>query len=398
MQSRIKFRIMSDSVKKDGGRALKVEVEGRNLRVEVFPWRGPFFYLRVEHKGKGIMRSLGTDLPKVAAEKAARLWIEIREGRLEDKGPVVKVATVGEVVERFRFAGIVKDRVARDACSALVRFAGEGRAVGFDARSVRVDELGVEQWRALLERYRARALAGPDKWGVKRVNISANSVVRMVRMLFSPKARRSGIYEGLVLPDVILPGVELLPEPGVRYDAGVWRDLKGMGRALAELRLVDPGVWLAVKFSAQAGLRAGEIAAMRWGWLRRRGSGGVVEVREGADWSPKSRDRVVALSEVDWHLINEFRGADDAFVLPGDSVTARGKVLRRARAWVSGWMVPGARTKKRLHELRKHLGSVVLERDGLDRAAQVLGHAPGSRVTADHYASYLTIPKPVEVL
>ena len=49
--------------------------------------------------------------------------------------------------------------------------------------------------------------------------------------------------------------------------------------------------------------------------------------------------------------------------------------------------------QKRLHELRKHAGSVIATRDGLMAAAQFLGDT--YQVTDRHYASLLSPIRPI---
>jgi len=65
-------------------------------------------------------------------------------------------------------------------------------------------------------------------------------------------------------------------------------------------------------------------------------------------------------------------------------------MAREGCAWVARFIPDRV---KRLHELRKHAGSVIARRDGLLTAAQFLGD---SYVTTEkHYASLLSPIRPI---
>lgn len=388
----------------NGDQWFPMNVDGRSIRVQIFKDRSPYYTARFEHGGKPYLRTSGTDVPAVAAKILRDKVRQVLRGEAEASKTRHEGCTVGDVVRRYRAQApavrLVKERVARENANALLRLVRCGISATAKAENVRLRDV---DWEAAFGAYvrhleaRAASTAG-DPWAMKRVPITANSCLRMARSLFTKRAL--ALYAGLVLPDPLpLSQVALMAgEPDVSYDPAVWVDLEAMKADLARLRYADPMVWLAVALAANTGLRRSEVEVMRWSWLERGPAGVQIAIVERPDFKPKRGGRRVAVGAGLVGQMEEFRGRGGADYVLGATPGERRRVLEAASAWVKRWQRPGARTKKTLHELRKHFGSVLLENHGLERAAEALGHAPGSVVTRKHYATFLTSTPAVEVL
>lgn len=380
-------------------------VDGRSIRAQIFKDRSPFYTARFDFRGKSYLRTSGTDVPAVAAKVLREKVRAVFSGQEEASKERHSGATVADVVSRYR-AGIVslgkvRASTAKENVGAFLRIVRAGLPVTANAEKARLRDVDwTGAFAAYVQRLRERAqeVKAEDPWAEKRVPVTANSALRMARSLFTSQAQT--LYAGLVLPDP-LPLAEchvLAGEPSTSYDPGVWVDMDGMKDAALQLRYAEPAVWVAIALAANLGMRRGELAAMRWEWIERTREGARVAIVERADYKPKRAGRRVALAEGLRIQLEEFRGRSGRDFVLGETPTERRNVLIRASQWVKQWKRPGARSKKTMHELRKHFGSVLLEQHGLERAAEALGHAPGSTVTRKHYATFLSQTPAVEVL
>jgi len=389
----------------NGDQWFPMNVDGRSIRVQIFKDRSPFYTARFEHGGKPYLRTSGTDVPAVAAKILREKVRQVLHGQVEASKSRHEGCTVGDVVRRYReqapVARLVKERVARENCNALIRLVRGALAPQANPENVRLRDV---DWNASFAGYvkhleaRAAEVRETDAWAVKRVPITANSCLRMARSLFTSRAL--ALYAGLALPDPLpLSQVTLMAgTPDVSYDPAVWTNLEAMKEDLTKLRYAEPLVWVAVALAANTGLRRSEMEAMRWSWLERTAAGMVIAIVERPDFKPKRGGRRVAVAPGLVAQMEEFRSRSGADYVLGATPGDRRHVLTEASTWVKKWQRAGARTKKTLHELRKHFGSVLLTAHGLERTAEALGHAPGSVVTRKHYATFLTSTPAVEVL
>lgn len=390
----------------NGDQWFPLNVDGRSIRVQIFKERSPYFTARFEHAGKPYLRTSGTNVPAVASKILREKIREVFAGRAEATKTRHEGATVAEVVKRYQDLAVssrqVQPDTARANWTAFLRILKAGLAPTAKPGNLRLRDIdGKASFAAYVRHLEARAQkakADGDPWAEKRVPITANAALRMARSLFTPAALR--YYDGLVLPDKLpLSDCQLIPgSPDVSYDPGIWTDLEGMKKSLNEMRYTAPEKWLAIALAANLGLRRKELTSMRWDWIERTQAGSCVAIIERADYKPKRGGRRVAVSPGLLAQLEEFRGKSSQEYLLGATPTDRRNVLVAASKWVKSWQRPGARSMKTMHELRKHFGSVLLEKHGLERAAEALGHAPGSVVTRKHYATFLSATPAVEVL
>ncbi len=174
--------------------------------------------------------------------------------------------------------------------------------------------------------------------------------------------------------------------------------------ARTKLRTENPRLFVIFEMAFYLGMRSAEILAARWHWIEKQKGWyqlGVVARSAGTpsaevqDFAPKSRDRWIPVSEKrveDWKELCPPKKAWD-YIVPGYTPTDRRKAIQReACVWIARFIPDRV---KRLHELRKHAGSVIATRDGLLTAAQFLGDSYVTVTTEKHYASLLSPIRPI---
>lgn len=349
---------------------------------------GRWYHLRVMIGGKRITEALGTDLKPEARRRAAVRIRELRDaarrGTLEElreaeraQGPV---ARIGEVFERFLGAVVlpVGARARMDYCAMLrrvVRVArgDEGLEVDGLGCDVLTEALGREFQRRWLERVRGKGPAAENS-----ARVSANAMLTQARSVFSKRAMRAGIYQGLHLGGGLagwLAVEKVKCDPVQNYVPPAPEMFGEMERAAEALRAEDVAVYLIWMIGIRAGLRRGEVVAMRWAWVQ--GDAVVIPARDGNFKVKGKRSRTVPLRP---GLAAELRevcaaagfavGPDD-FVLPGASPSARLNHYRRLGKWMRslGWA-----RRKTSHELRAQAATRMLEGNDLFAVQQALGH------------------------
>ena len=350
---------------------------------------GDWYHLRIQIAGKRITESLDTQsLPEakrrararveelLAAERAGRLG-ELRAAERAE-GPVAGLA---EVVARYARAVVlpVGDRARRDnpvALRRVLRVATGNEEIELEAISCAVlsGELAREFQRRWLERVRG---LGPAPENSARV--SANSILTQARSLFSKRAMKAGVYEGLNLGPGLAGflGVERLAVARVaNYQPPAPEQVEALREAAAKLQSGDVALWLVMMIGLHAGLRRGELVALRWGWVQ--GDSIVVPATDGVFQAKSKIGRVVPLRP---GLLAEVRavcaaagqqvGLED-YVLPGGSVGARLEHFRLLGRWMRGL---GWKRRQTSHELRKLAASAFAAANNVFAAQAVMGHA-----------------------
>jgi integrase len=253
--------------------------------------------------------------------------------------------------------------------------------------SVKLEEVTparVEEWkRSFL------AKAGSDPVALRRTRISANSMLRQARSLFSPKRLR---HLQISLPRPLpFEGVQFEPRQSMKYRSEI--DLvKLIKTAKAKLRDSSPEEYKVFLLAVGAGLRKKEIDLLEWSAFR--WDEKVIRIEPTRYFHPKSEDSIADLP-IDREVMNVFRGyyerVKGVFVIKSRRAPVPAKprqyyrcnaVFDKLMEWLRKQGVNGS---KPLHTLRKEYGSLLTRNYGIHAASRALRHAD-LRTTSEHYS------------
>ncbi len=318
--------------------------------------------------------------------------------------------SIGELVDKYR-AKItshvsIKPLTAKRNAQALLRLLGLVYPKK-DPRTLRPSALTGEtvlRWRQA--RYAREGLVFPAQLDL-RLNLTLNSALRSARGVFSRQARR-WVFGEMNLPDLDdFMKVANLDEKDTEYQPivpVVIEEMKEGARQLLEAPAPNYRLHLIWELAFYCGLRSKEIVEVRWSFLERRNGDyaigiinrpandklGIPQCRvKTAGWVPVSAERVERWKT--W--FSEVGPAD--YLVPGKNKTDREiAVQREACEWVGNFLKEDPLPRvKRLHELRKHAGSMIYTRDGVAQAALFLRDSV--QTTLKHYAHLLNPVKPL---
>ena len=344
--------------------------------------RGNRYSFKAVIHGKRIVQSLNTTIREVAVKRARALVRDLEQGRFDRVFAVSniaaqKVATVGEIIERFKAAAEMQttNRTRRNACSSLCRIVTLGLPTSdADAQpiSVLTADLIFNFQRVVLQAH------GPGHLEQDSAGETANSHHRQAASLFSKRALARNIYRGLEL-GTSYPGfckaqkLTVLPKdnyqaPDKALVARLWQ------AAESDLRPNKPKVWVAFWIAAMAGLRKSEILGARWGWFS---DDGVVVPLTNNFMAKGKRERLVPVVPLlRQRLLEVFteqnwpHGPEDPLVL-GENAFSRQRAFVELCRWMRsmGW----ARSQC-THELRKLFATAVCAGADSYTAQLALGH------------------------
>lgn len=302
--------------------------------------------------------------------------------------------TVAEVITRYRerihtFNEIQTQTVANNISALLWHL----KLVGLDAVKVRVDQLSASLVLQARKAYYARE---DEDWAEQdpSINYTLNSQWNQARSVLGEKAE--ACYKGWrSMPAEIgfLEAPRLNQKDPCFVGISHIREIDAAARA--ELRVANPVAWVCYELARWGGLRAGEIAALQWPWMMPRGEEWIIEIRpragremaDGTPWSPKRhKARAVPIrAERVQEWVKALGSAPVDFLVPGKNAALR-KVwlIEHVNSWISPWLPD---REKRLHELRKQIGSEVYTTQGPAAAAEFLGDT--LETTMRHYAKFL---------
>jgi len=363
-------------------------------------WHG-----RITFRGQNLTRDLGTPERKRALTILRHLKRALDEGRFDVLDETKKrrtIATLGDVFALYRQKSPLPARTVANnigSLRSLIRRSSDSHLAHTDAQ---IDALNASLLTSgLVHDFQARQLAGAGADQLKRntATISANSVRRQARSLFSHTAR--GYYTGLHLPTIDdFLSARPLKEPSRYYRLPDPAVIARIRAAAPALKQTDPNLYRIYLLALGCGLRRKEIAFARWNWIRLQsetagepGGRPYLVVQTETDFRPKSgRDRAVplepqAFAELTALRIPRIDGAAD-YILDGHKTERYDLAFDRFSAWLRGL---GLNTKKQAHELRKIFGSYVNQQAGLSAAQDLLGHTDPS-ITKSYYVAPLTLP------
>lgn len=356
----------------------------------------PYWYTDFYWQGQQIRRSTKTTEKAVAKKRAAALYEKFvagHFGELERKKLTNDYATFAKIVELYQpNPRVVRASTRSKNVSALRSFlrvaTGKKEVDGLKV-SILTKDLVVAYQRA-----REAAADPADELEQEAVAIGANSTLTQARSVFAP--RWMDLYASVKMPDLtdFRTAARLPVEVDTAYVPLSQGQLDAIEKAVKEVKAKQPTVFVAYVLLARLGLRNSEAANARWNWLERQqdGSAALAVIRR-ADFVPKNKmGRRVPVAKETLEVLDEFRRGEDDFIIPSDLVTERQEWTFEG---LNGLLRPiiGDR-QKCAYELRKHAGSIVASRQGLEAAKAFLGHK-SIQTTERHYATYLRPVKPI---
>jgi integrase len=246
----------------------------------------------------------------------------------------------------------------------------------------------IQAWRI---RFVAQAGKSPALQRTKK--ISANSLIRQARSLFSKKILKfiTGVQHPSPIP---FAGCEMFPRESMRYNSTI--DPAALLQAAnEELAITDPEAFLTLLLAIGAGLRRGEIDKLLWRQIDFQA--GTIRIEATEAGGLKSEDSAGAVpieAEFVAILRDYYAKATGPFLIGGSSAETESRdwghqyrckgVFTRLNAWLRK---QGVNTAKPLHTLRKEAGSLIATASGIHAASRFLRHAD-IQVTAMHYADH----------
>ena len=210
-------------------------------------------------------------------------------------------------------------------------------------------------------------------------------------------------YRGLSLPDFTDLMKTRVSAPSHQYampERGLVERVVKAGRALEG---VADEFHIIFMLAYDLGLRADEMAALKWKWFERDSNADGLyvdlsiikrpdQIYKGKPYSPKGSEGFVMVPRAIWErLVKFFPGDDEAYVLKG-SDDARYKAVT---VGFSSWMIgQGVKTYKKAHELRKWRGTFWRKYYGLNFAHNHLRHAD-MRTSQNSYAANVRYDEPL---
>jgi integrase len=361
--------------------------------------RGNVYHAVVRMQGRRVSRSTRTGDEREARRFEVALKRSLREASETDRRRVLDAVSlrrsaskIEEILSEYARAaalrGLVESTIQANT-AALLRV--------LDASGLGPESSAAELRGAVLTRYAERALAGVGPSDDASRRRSVQSAATKARSIFSRWAIDAYKEAGLELPDLS----EFLRRtpctaPRKRWvypDAGLVARTVEAGRALAD---TCPDMYCIFSLAFDVGLRAGEIAGCRRGWIEPVGDRYALRVctRPEEGFRPKkdSEGTIPVSRTVGAALVRAL--GDRVFFVVGASKTARyDRVTRDFSAWMRGLGWSGPST---VHELRKLAGAAWFTKYGVAVAQRWLRHRSAA-VTCQYYADLAEAPEPLDI-
>ena len=352
---------------------------------------GPW-YVRFEHKGKDILRSLGTIVESAAKERAKQI-IEAQitgdlhaSRRLKVRSDYCTLRVIADrYIEKYG-QDARTSRTAHGNVGALEKIARVGMEATLEtARSTILTGELIRQFEAKeetrIERDSNRHVIQVSEL---RVRTSIGSWVRQARSIF--KKSHMNWFEDLALPDLKSfreQGVTAPDRPRPRpLDEGVIDTVNAEAPALA---LTNPRCYIAHLLFKCLGMRNSEQKFARRTWIRltphlnEKGIAALLGViyRPEEGFKPKKKTerwipigpRTLAELEKYWTP-----SPDGDFIVPAANKTERADIIDdQHSAWAGQWIQNRSKVS---YELRRYAGSLIYKKTGkIEHVQAFLGHA-----------------------
>ena len=348
---------------------------------------GPF-HVRFQHRGKDILRSLGTTIEYVAKDKAKQI-IEaiINEDVCTSRALKVRsdYSTLREIAEIYieKFGRDARRRrTARNNVGALEKIVrvASGMTLENARSSILTGEL-VRKFEAAEQKRIVQDKRGyVDQESELRVRTSISSWLKQARSIF--KKTHMSWFDGFAIPDLESfrdQGVTLPDRPRPRpLDQGV---IDSIIAAVPMLARDNPRCYIAHLLFSRLGMRNAEQKAARKSWIvcdPTRGGGklGVIYRPEEGFKPKKKTERWIpigpsVLSEIEKHWTPS---PDADYLVPAAHKTERADIIDAQHStWCGQWIQNRSKVS---YELRRYAGSLIYRKTGkIEHVQQFLGHA-----------------------
>lgn len=226
------------------------------------------------------------------------------------------------------------------------------------------------------------------------VNGGANTTLRNVRALFSDTAVMR-LFHHLQLPSLAeFRAVPFLKSPATGFVPWTEEAWRGFVEASEKLKETNLALWEVNAWLRRTGLRDEELLNATRSWIEETKAGPVLVIKDrGAAFSllKHGKGRRIGLDADLWALVKDLP-SDAALVGRGMTEHGRWNLIYRDHCAHVGQFIP--ERQKKNHELRMMAGSLVYERDGLQAAADFLGHK-SMNTTRNFYAAQLSATAPL---
>ena len=309
----------------------------------------------------------------------AQRWEVLEETKFRTDAP-----TIDQVVDVY--LGLPKrcaDKTAKRNVGNLLRILETlGAKPGGRRATVLTRDL-VEGWMI-----REQGLGKLDRSARRRENISINSRYNQAKDVFPDYLLGDYARAGLQLPDLTeFRKVPKLPEPQLSWEPIPQEQYDAMHRASLDLRKVNYELWLVNQLLRRLGLRSSELLAARGDWVVDIAGGRkALKICDRPEQGYRVKGALPRALPLDDDLLELLAGRA-GFLIQADSAAKRKELIERVHnRWVKPFF-PGRRHGN--HELRAHVGSVILTRTGsIEEAQRYLGHTT-PETTRKHYATFL---------
>ena len=355
---------------------------------------GGVFYVRFNVRGKDCERSTGTTIEAAARDKAKQI-VEAEINGDFDKSRELKmrsdVCTLRAVCDRY-LEKFGSNRTGRGNVGCLEKIVRLGAKLSLEnARASVLTAKLIRDFEAAEEARIVRDRGGAfDRASELRVRTSIGSTVRQARSIFSRKYLHW--YENLSLPNLEEFKAQGVLAPRRRGDPRPLDEaaIAAMFAASKQLAIDDPSCYVAFILFALLGMRNTEISQARKGWLRRNGTGWMLDIidRPEENFFCKGYERHLPIGPEIVNLLDQYykQSPDGDFIVPAPNKTEREKIVDRRHAqWCGQWIKDYTKVS---YELRRYAGSLILKKTGsIVAAKKFLGHANVS--TTERWYAYM---------
>ncbi len=379
----------------------------------------PLLYVRFRRNGRDAWIPLNTANKLEAATKARAYWTRMMAiglpALLVELNPDLrptKVSTVTEAITAASLLTTVRVGSFFGYAKRLRQIAGELAKIKRPKNYLSRNAPEALTWKAVVGAVRLDVFTSErvNKWKAERIaanksdpqkrrraELTADSIIRLARAVFSRENLAAGLAKEINLPNP-------LPFAGVRYGPSHKRFISPVdpaqlfAAARTDLEKDKPQQFLAFSLCLLAGLRRSEADALTWGQVDLERS--VIRIHETEYFQPKSEDasREIELDDVAVEIIRRAKKdkPDPVFVLKGGKFKPQKSAFKSYRAnaaphktWngLIAWLeTKGVNEEMPIHVLRKLAGSLVFQAHGIEQARGFLGHGDVSTTSRSYIA------------
>lgn len=377
----------------------------------------PIYSARIAYQKKRKRFSLRSSNKNEAAVLASQIFayligngweatLEKFKSEEQEETKSQKADTVGALIQSAWNHSTARDQSKSEYAKALRRIVSGVMGFDTDKRFLSRNHSSNSEWHiavdtiklsdltpSKIQNWRGKFLeeANQDEAAKRSATVTTNSLIRNARGLFAKKLLPF-LHEEIALPDPLpFEGVTLIKQPSMRYRSKI-NARKIMDNAVTDLKPDHPEAYNILLLALVCGLRISEIDYLLWEAFDFERS--ILRIEDSDYHRLKSED---SAGEIDLDdkmkayfcaCLNEASGE---FVIESPREVKRKTGSRRYRcgghiATLKNWLrSQGVTARKPIHELRKEVGSIIANEQGIFAASRYLRHSD-IRITSSIYA------------